>query len=405
MRNSNESLAAFRDRLALARAKLLKHEPFLGFLALELPTRIIESPEHAIETAATDGKCYWFNHDWCRRLTDSELVFVVAHEIAHVIFLHATRREGRDSHRWNAACDYAVNGILLASAGQGGKLDGIATMPTEVDSQTGRCRQIGLWDERFAELPAEAIYDHLLKLGREVGANWDRLLEPATGDDCSSTVRQARAAIAKALIRAKDHRRQRGQGNEPGQWERWAEKEVQGSVRWQDRFRQRTLAWGSDTLSWCRPNARYRPHGIYLPRNRGYQLPEILFAFDTSGSISDEFLGRMVGELNLLLLSARNSLVRVVCCDADVHVIGDFRSGRRLDPCVNSLRGGGGTDFRPVFDYLRTHVNFRHLVFLTDACGTFPEPAPCDVSTLWLVPDLQGISVPFGDVIVLPPNP
>lgn len=405
MRDSNETLAAFRDRLIIARSRLLKQEPFLGFLALELPTRVIESVEHHLQTAATDGKCYYFNYHWCRRLTDSELVFVVAHEIAHVIFLHGARREGRDSRLWNAACDFAVNSMLVVSARPEGKLAGIASMPVEFDEATGRSRPIGLCEARFAEQPAEVIYEQLVKEGRDVGENWDQLLEPSTEAERTGNMRQASAAIAKALIRAKELRQRRGRGDEPGFWERWAEKEIQGSVRWQDRFRQRALAWGNDILSWSRPNPRCRSQGIYLPRYRGFQMPDILFAFDTSASISDEFLGRMIGELNSLLISARNSLVRVVCCDADVHVIGDFTSGRRLDPRVHSVRGGGGTDFRPVFDYLRMHNNFRHLIFLTDACGTFPEPSPSGLSTLWLVPDLEGISVPFGDVIVLPINP
>lgn len=226
-------------------------------------------------------------------------------------------------------------------------------MPTEVDEATRRSRPVGLWEARFAEEPAEIIYDQLVKEGGDVGENWDQLLESSD----AGNAQQAKAAIAKALIRAKELRRQRGQGDEPGMWERWAEKEIQGAVRWQDRFRQRTLAWGNDALSWSHPNTKYWPHGIYLPRYRGFQLPDILFAFDTSGSISDEFLGRMVGELNLLLMSARNSRVRVVCCDANVHVIGEFTSGRRLDPRIHSLRGGGGTDFRPIFEYVRMHSN------------------------------------------------
>jgi predicted metal-dependent peptidase len=402
LRKSSETLAAFRDRLAVARAKLLKHEPFLGFLALELPTHIIVSADHEVETAATDGKSYWYNYNWCSQLTDSELVFVVAHEIAHVLFLHALRREKRDMHLWNAACDYAVNGILVASTRDGGNLAGIATIPVEVNSASGRYEKIGLWDERFAELPAEVIYDQLVKEGGDVGANWDQLLEATTDEDQKCSVRRARAATAKALVRAKDYRDRRGHGHEPGLWERWAAQELRGTVRWQDRFRTQVLGWGNDVLSWSRPNRKYASHGLYLPRYRGYQLPNILFAFDTSGSISDEFLGLMVGELNALLLCARNSVVRVICCDAGVHVLGDFSASYRLDPRFHSLRGGGGTDFRPVFDYAREHNSFRHLVFLTDTLGTLPDEPPPGLFTLWLVPDSQFVSLPFGKVIGLP---
>src|SRR5262249_13945439 len=156
---------------------------------------------------------------------------------------------------------------------------------------------------------------------------------------------------------------------------RLAEAGLHPMVSWQQRFRRLALTWGFDTISWDRPNRKYRPHGLYLPRHRGYQLPDILFAFDTSASVSDRFLGQMPSELDGLLISARNSIVRVVCCDAEVQVVGDFNASRRLDPLQHKLRGGGGTDFRPVFDYAR-EKRFRQVVYLTDADGTYPETTP-----------------------------
>jgi len=142
-----------------------------------------------------------------------------------------------------------------------------------------------------------------------------------------------------------------------------------------------------------------------MPRYRGHELPNILFAFDTSGSITERFLGRMVGELNQLLVSTRNSIVRLVCCDVKVHVVGDFSATRRLDPRMQTFRGGGGTDFRPVFDYAQQQKFFRHLVYLTDAAGIFPDSPPHDFHTLWLIPEDASVVVPFGTVIPLPVNP
>src|SRR4051812_47775001 len=109
MRNSNENIYEFRERLARVRIQLLKLEPFLSFLSLELPTYILEEADprsEAVRTAATDGARYYFNYMWCRRLTDPELMFVVAHEVLHVIFLHVQREDGRGPRLWNIACDF-----------------------------------------------------------------------------------------------------------------------------------------------------------------------------------------------------------------------------------------------------------------------------------------------------------
>ena len=96
MRDSNESLDDFRTRLAAVRLQLLKREPFISYLSLELPTFILAPGDplcEIIETAATDGRRYFFNLQWCKRLTDPELGFVVGHEVGHVLYLHAPRRD------------------------------------------------------------------------------------------------------------------------------------------------------------------------------------------------------------------------------------------------------------------------------------------------------------------------
>jgi predicted metal-dependent peptidase len=318
MKESSESPEEFRERFVLARSRLLRREPFLGYLALELPTHFLTEAEEPTLTAATDGCHYFYNYNWCRQLTDAELVFVIAHEVAHVVSLHMLRRGDREHNRWNAACDFAINGLLVASCAHGGPLNGVAVVPSVRDPRTRRPEAIGLWDERFINWTAEAIYDELERTAIDLHPNWDQLLEPGADRERAEAEGQARAAVAKSLVRARDYRQQHGAGDEPGSWERLAEAGLHPAVRWQDRLRSRALAWGFDPISFDRPNRKYRPHGFYFPRHRGYQLPDILFAFDTSGSISDNFLGQMIAELNGLLTMARSSVVRVVCCDTTV---------------------------------------------------------------------------------------
>ena len=46
------------------------------------------------------------------------------------------------------------------------------------------------------------------------------------------------------------------------------------------------------------------------------------------------------------------------------------------------IRGLGGTDFRPVFEYVeqlrrdKEFTNLKGLIYFTDGCGTFPEHQP-----------------------------
>ena len=67
-------------------------------------------------------------------------------------------------------------------------------------------------------------------------------------------------------------------------------------------------------------------------------------------------------------------------------------------------KGGGGTDFRPVFDHIeKNEVAPDVLVFFTDTWGEFPaEPPPYPV--LWIV-DVPGAHVPWGEMIHVKEEP
>jgi predicted metal-dependent peptidase len=388
MRDSNESLDDFRTRLAAVRLQLLKREPFISYLSLELPTFILAPGDplcEIIETAATDGRRYFFNLQWCKRLTDPELGFVVGHEVGHVLYLHAPRRDERNPDRWNSACDFVINWLLLHTE----SLKGLICMPHDPEP-------IGCFDNQFANLTAEQVYD---RLPPELGMpSWDPMIT-GNGDSNADATDAARGAMARALARTKEYRSRNGQGNTPGEWERVAMEGMQPTVTWQALFQMKTAASGHDSHSWTRPNKRMRPHGYYLPSYRGFCLPKTLFVFDTSGSISEDFLGQMAAELNRLLqLSARSS-VTVVTCDTEMHPLGEFRAARKFNPQQHKLVGGGGTDFCAPFEFAVKN-RYEQVIYLTDTYGTFPsKPA---MRTIWLVPEECVGKVPFGETISIP---
>ena len=97
---------------------------------------------------------------------------------------------------------------------------------------------------------------------------------------------------------------------------------------------------------------------------------------------------RVLGEEGIALAGARER--------EDVDRVGD---GCR--PAEDGQQGGGGTDFRPIFNLLESHEP-DVLIYLTDGYGDFPAQAP-KVSTLWVVPPggLEDEGFPFGDVLRL----
>ena len=68
-------------------------------------------------TAATDGKNIYFDPEYLAKLSESDRLFLIAHELMHIKFAHAFRLEDkngqkRDPDVWNEATDAIINANL-----------------------------------------------------------------------------------------------------------------------------------------------------------------------------------------------------------------------------------------------------------------------------------------------------
>ena len=122
-------------RIQKARTALLLDHPFFGPLLFRLGGLATNS----IQTMATDGVSLFYNPAFVDTLNAAELAGVFAHEVMHPALQHHTRRGDRDRNRWNMACDYAINPLLL---------DAGLTLPKHV-----------LIEHRFRGMSAKHIYN------------------------------------------------------------------------------------------------------------------------------------------------------------------------------------------------------------------------------------------------------
>ena len=146
-----------------------------------------------------------------------------------------------------------------------------------------------------------------------------------------------------------------------------------------------------------RPSQR-RTGDAILPSLHARQT-NVLIALDTSGSIEEQELAEFVAEVNAIK-SLVNARVTLLACDSKLDENGPwlFEPWQQLT-LPETLLGGGGTDFNPVFDWMRTHYDqLDLLIYFTDAQGRFPPTRP-HTETLWLVKG--SASVPWGQRIQL----
>jgi predicted metal-dependent peptidase len=96
-------------RIQKARTALLLDHLFFGALLFRLKGEECRS----IRTMATDGVSLYWNPEFVETLNAATLAGTLAHEVMHPALHHHVRRSGRDPVRWNVACDYAINPLLV----------------------------------------------------------------------------------------------------------------------------------------------------------------------------------------------------------------------------------------------------------------------------------------------------
>ena len=119
---------------------------------------------------------------------------------------------------------------------------------------------------------------------------------------------------------------------------------------------------------------------------------------DTSGSISDEMLGRVFSEIKGAIAQFEGSLRGIMgFFDSVVYPLTEFDKVSEL----RSIRphGGGGTDYFVLFDFIRksfTPDSVSGIVIFTDGEAEFPnEPPDSGIPVLWLF-SKETVSAPWG---------
>lgn len=110
-----------------------------------------------------------------------------------------------------------------------------------------------------------------------------------------------------------------------------------------------------------------------------------------------------MAEVSGILEEVKPKELHICWCDSKLH---------RTDICdnpgdLNEIRrkgapGGGGTDFRPVFEYIEENdLRPDALVYLTDGYGDFPERRP-NYDVLWGSILKTPEQYPFGECVMIP---
>lgn len=408
------------ERVLKARAELIMSRRFYGVLVSNVEPVLSRS----FPTMATDGKRHFFNPDFIvEELTQTQLLAVQAHESEHDARHHHSRRGGRDPKKWNEATDYAIN-VDLVDEGfdlppwalldekyrgmsaediyrsreldeqqdqpQGGQNDddkpqgeGDDDQPQDGDDKgngdagddEGEGGSSGDGDEGDDEAEGKGNGDDEAEGEQGQGSGDGEADEEGEGSAQQSSgdpgrcgevldasdnpsdladsdqeweriVRQA-ASMAKSV------------GELPGHITREIERANSPTQDWREVLR----AWidqGSRRVeTWNHPNRRFSGRGLILPGSQRDGLNKVVFVIDTSGSMDAEALRCVNTEAQAALDDGAIDEVIAVYGDTTVTRVDEYVTGDEIkfDP-----RGGGGTDLRPLFQYVEEQVSDASLI-------------------------------------------
>lgn len=411
-------------KLARARTKLIMDKPFLGALVLRLHSQAAE-PKWC-PTTATDARHFYYNPDYIDALNIEQVQFVLAHEALHCALSHFARRQHRQRYRWDLACDYAINPLLLKEdltpppgvwvdeSYEGMTAEEIYPTIDENNSDEPMDRHVYEGDEQgqtdgqgsnleeqrneTGEQPGQECEDGSQNQPEpdqgqpEPKEQFDGVKQPPplTDTERQSLEVQWQQRLAGAAQQALQA------GKLGGAMARMVEHLLQPQLPWRMLLARYMTLTAREDYTYMRPSRREGT--AIFPSLRSTQL-EIVVAIDTSGSVSDKEIAQCLAEINVLKGQMR-ARITLFACDAKLAEDSpwiyepweEFNAPREFT-------GGGGTSFKPVFDYVAHKIQHTDLlVYFTDAEGEFPDKEPV-YPVIWLVKGKH--KVPWGQRIQL----
>ena len=418
--------------------ELLRKQPFFGNLVLRLPPR----PDFSRETLATDGHEIRYSPRWVAETDSHLIETAMARVVMACALKHHTRRGERDPERWQMASQLVTHALIRdagftlppdAEAWDGltveqaydrlqaedGDSDDDGNAPSDAAagaSPAGQASPDG--DDEDSHDQTDSSADD------SAGQNEDGDDEPNgedgddqdgdgqgqdTSDDADDGTSDAPPShdpsgtgeVMDADARAGDDGEPaeapvditaeeqawdeamhqalniaRAEGKVPGQVEETVQGAHASTLDWRTLLRRYMTDAASHDYSWSVPNRRFIDTGLYLPSIRSEGIETIAFIIDVSSSLPSAILAEFWAELREVAAEIRPESVIVLQVDTVVQDVAEYAADDL--PEEMAIKGRGGTDFRPGFEWLDEQgIQPGVCLYFTDMeCSDYPETEP-----------------------------
>lgn len=377
-----------------------------------------------IESIATDGQYLFYNDRWVLRRFKEEpsaLVRDYLHIIMHCVFSHSFSSVSMNRKYWDVACDLAVENII----------NELNIDKTKSNREKLQSPIIYYFSSQFQPLTAEKVYRYMIEkeytqsqveqlqkafsadshdmwYDRTVSANIVGSPENEETPDESSSARIEEPMSLEEIQQAWNKTSESIKVDMKTSSKTWGDKSANfmASLEYVTRdkynytdFLRRFAVMGekmivdNDSFDYV-----FYTYGLELYENvpliepleykEVKSIKEFVIAIDTSGSCSGELVQQFLNKTYSILKTTESFFskinLHIIQCDAKIQKDTKITCQEDFDEFINSIQlfGFGGTDFRPVFDYVKKlqeekeFTNLKGMIYFTDGFGTFPSKKP-----------------------------
>ncbi len=386
--------------IKIAKCQMLIKSPFYGALCIRIP---IEE-NFRIETMATNGKKIYYNPFFTNQLTRGEVIWVIIHELMHMILMHTDRLGDKQPKRWNYATDYAIHCIMTEYSSRNSS--NYARRSGEEDFMV--MPKGGLYNSGYNGFAADKIYTLLEEKNdnEDDNGSGDVLDDHDLWEELTQEEKEnLKAAVSQAAMNSK----MSGKEELPDSMARAIGNITSPKKNWKQLLNELIVPAPND-YGFCPPDNRFSdiiayydeygmPVEVILPSyedSDGEEIKKVLFFADTSGSVSDADMQIVYSEIIGCVNQFTSFEGFLGFFDHKVYdplPFSDIDELKKIRP-----KGGGGTDFFKPFEYIsenKMEDQVTFIVIITDGESTFPEEKIAKgIPVLWLM--TTDIEAPWG---------
>lgn len=325
------------------------------------------------------------------------LLFLIFHELSHVVLLHDKRMNNRNIQLWNIATDYMINTSLVKFIFD--KFFKINNHQINADDMINVIKNDFLYNREYFLNTEEEIYNKLLQNVKDSKTIYEdenmivkendkgqRFIirknkidgeseENDSSDNSSGSGNYNNNIGEMSNMIFKDMIKEKMKGDISSDISNFLKKMIEVKIDWKkilDNALKSVLIKTND-ITWSRPRNTSFSLGIYMP---GYDTEEkynsVLIAVDESGSISDEDIQKAVS----IIYQSRKYFSKLIVIKHDTIVkdikefdIDDINNENHIVEYCLKRRSNGGTSHMDVFDRLKDierRENIDITILITD---------------------------------------